>query len=61
MARSINRFLAAADVSEDFRGANTAAKGTTLQVRVGGHGLAVVLLHGFGDTGDMWGAGRRGT
>jgi pimeloyl-ACP methyl ester carboxylesterase len=28
--------------------------GTTLNVRVGGHGPAVVLLHGFGDTGDMW-------
>jgi pimeloyl-ACP methyl ester carboxylesterase len=28
--------------------------GTSLNVRVGGHGPAVVLLHGFGDTGDMW-------
>jgi pimeloyl-ACP methyl ester carboxylesterase len=28
--------------------------GTTLFVRVGGQGPAVVLLHGFGDTGDMW-------
>ncbi|MBS0246805.1 MAG: alpha/beta hydrolase [Proteobacteria bacterium] len=26
----------------------------TLYVRVGGQGPAVVLLHGFGDTGDMW-------
>ena len=31
-----------------------ATNGTTLHVRVGGHGPAVVLLHGFGDTGDMW-------
>jgi pimeloyl-ACP methyl ester carboxylesterase len=30
------------------------ANGTTLYVRFGGHGPAVVLLHGFGDTGDMW-------
>jgi pimeloyl-ACP methyl ester carboxylesterase len=30
------------------------ANGTTLHVRVGGTGPAVVLLHGFGDTGDMW-------
>jgi pimeloyl-ACP methyl ester carboxylesterase len=30
------------------------ANGTTLYVRVGGTGPAVVLLHGFGDTGDMW-------
>ena len=28
--------------------------GTTLHVRVGGTGPAVLLLHGFGDTGDMW-------
>ena len=28
--------------------------GTSLYVRVGGHGPAVILLHGFGDTGDMW-------
>ena len=30
--------------------------GTSLYVRVGGQGPAVVLLHGFGDTGDMWAA-----
>ena len=29
--------------------------GTTLHVRVAGRGPAVVLLHGFGGTGDMWG------
>src|SRR5260221_10800116 len=28
--------------------------GATIHVRVGGQGPAVVLLHGFGDTGDMW-------
>src|SRR4051794_5615879 len=28
--------------------------GGTQYVRVGGKGPAVVLLHGFGDTGDMW-------
>jgi pimeloyl-ACP methyl ester carboxylesterase len=28
--------------------------GTTLYVRVGGSGPAVVLLHGYGETGDMW-------
>src|ERR1700710_1100211 len=31
-----------------------ATNGTSLYVRVGGKGPAVVLLHGFGDTGDMW-------
>src|SRR3954454_22686586 len=28
--------------------------GTTLHVRVGGQGPAVLLLHGYGETGDMW-------
>jgi pimeloyl-ACP methyl ester carboxylesterase len=28
--------------------------GTSLYVRLGGKGPAVLLLHGFGDTGDMW-------
>src|SRR5258708_17221575 len=26
-----------------------------IHVRLGGHGPAVVMLHGFGTTGDMWG------
>ena len=28
--------------------------GVTLHVRIGGHGPAVLLLHGYGETGDMW-------
>jgi pimeloyl-ACP methyl ester carboxylesterase len=28
--------------------------GTSIHVRVGGRGPAVVMLHGFGTTGDMW-------
>jgi len=31
-----------------------ASNGTTIHVRVGGAGPAVVLLHGYGETGDMW-------
>ncbi|MBO9669401.1 MAG: alpha/beta hydrolase [Sphingobium sp.] len=30
------------------------ANGTTLHVRIGGSGPAVVLIHGYGETGDMW-------
>jgi hypothetical protein len=30
------------------------ANGTKLYVRAGGSGPAVVLLHGYGETGDMW-------
>ncbi len=37
-----------------FKSQDIAANGTTLHVRVGGKGPAVVLLHGFGETGDMW-------
>ncbi|QAY94312.1 alpha/beta fold hydrolase [Pseudomonas sp. ACM7] len=37
-----------------FRVQDIPVEGVTLHVRVGGKGPAVVLLHGFGDTGDMW-------
>jgi len=38
----------------NFRTQEIQADGATIHVRVGGQGPAVVLLHGFGDTGDMW-------
>jgi pimeloyl-ACP methyl ester carboxylesterase len=37
-----------------FKTQDIQTNGTTLHVRVGGSGPAVVLLHGFGDSGDMW-------
>jgi pimeloyl-ACP methyl ester carboxylesterase len=37
-----------------FRQQDIATDGATIHVRIGGHGPAVVLLHGFGDSGDMW-------
>ena len=37
-----------------FQTKTVQTNGTSLYVRVGGKGPAVVLLHGFGDTGDMW-------
>jgi len=37
-----------------FKIQEIATNGTTLHVRVGGSGPAVVLLHGYGETGDMW-------
>jgi pimeloyl-ACP methyl ester carboxylesterase len=37
-----------------FRTQEIQTDGATIHVRVGGKGPAVVLLHGFGDTGDMW-------
>lgn len=33
---------------------DVAAPGATIHVRTGGSGPAVVLLHGYGETGDMW-------
>jgi pimeloyl-ACP methyl ester carboxylesterase len=37
-----------------FRAQDIKTEGATIHVRVGGHGPGVVLIHGFGDTGDMW-------
>jgi pimeloyl-ACP methyl ester carboxylesterase len=37
-----------------FRTELVATNGTNLFVRVGGRGPAVVMLHGYGETGDMW-------
>lgn len=37
-----------------FRTQEIQTEGATIHVRVGGQGPAVVLIHGFGDTGDMW-------
>jgi len=38
----------------DFSVRQVTTNGATLYVRVGGHGPAVVMLHGFGETGDTW-------
>ena len=37
-----------------FHHQRMATNGTTLHVRIGGTGRAVILLHGYGETGDMW-------
>ncbi len=51
---SIAPAAAYGEFPQGFIDKEIATNGTTLHVRVGGHGAAVVLLHGFGDTGDMW-------
>ena len=38
----------------DFHTSQVVSGDATINVRVGGHGPAVVLIHGFGETGDMW-------
>ncbi|HEX8056263.1 MAG TPA: alpha/beta hydrolase [Novosphingobium sp.] len=42
------------DFPAGFRVQDIPSNGTTIHVRVGGKGPAVVLIHGYGDTGDMW-------
>ncbi|KQO83550.1 alpha/beta hydrolase [Rhizobium sp. Leaf262] len=39
---------------DSFRTEEVSTNGTTLHVRIGGKGPAVLLVHGYGDTGDMW-------
>ena len=42
------------DYPAAFAARDLPVNGTTLHVRSAGTGPAVVLLHGFGETGDMW-------
>jgi pimeloyl-ACP methyl ester carboxylesterase len=39
---------------DSFRNQEVRTDGAIIHVRVGGQGPAVVLLHGYGETGDMW-------
>jgi pimeloyl-ACP methyl ester carboxylesterase len=39
---------------QSFKTLDVATADGTIHVRVGGSGPAVLLIHGFGDTGDMW-------
>lgn len=59
-AVSVGLFLSASAVAAiqpfpaSFGTENVITNVTQIYVRVGGAGPAVVLLHGFGETGDMW-------
>jgi pimeloyl-ACP methyl ester carboxylesterase len=46
--------LAVEPYPSDFRTIEIENEDATIYVRVGGAGPAVVMLHGFGETGDMW-------
>lgn len=56
----IGLFVAAPATAEvepfpsSFEIRDVAVDGATIHTRIGGRGPVVVLLHGFGDTGDMW-------
>jgi pimeloyl-ACP methyl ester carboxylesterase len=56
MARRIKRAARPSSLTfpKTFRTRQIGANGTKLYVRVGGLGPAVLLLHGYGETGDMW-------
>jgi pimeloyl-ACP methyl ester carboxylesterase len=56
MTRQIKRTARASTLTypKTFRARQIATNGTKLYVRVGGSGPTVVLLHGYGETGDMW-------
>jgi pimeloyl-ACP methyl ester carboxylesterase len=55
----VTSFIAASSLAVEpfpssFHAQEIKTNGTTLHVRIGGQGPAVIMLHGFGDTGDMW-------
>ncbi|HVZ00855.1 MAG TPA: alpha/beta hydrolase [Dongiaceae bacterium] len=51
---TVSQAVAVEPFPKSFKTREIATNGTTLHVRIGGTGPAVVLLHGFADTGDMW-------
>ena len=50
----MKRSYAIKSFPKNFRIQKVKVDGATIHVRAGGKGPAVVMLHGFGDTGDMW-------
>jgi pimeloyl-ACP methyl ester carboxylesterase len=57
LAILVTAFSAIAEVQpfpRGFRTEDIATDGATIHLRIGGKGPAVVMLHGFGDSGDMW-------
>src|SRR5580765_8491988 len=54
MLSTLSAHAAPAPFPAEFRSSQVMSADATINVRVGGHGPAVVLIHGFGETGDMW-------
>lgn len=54
MASTLSAHAQPKPYPSSFKIESVPADGVNLHVRVGGTGPAVVLIHGFGDTGDMW-------
>ena len=51
---SNNAWAVELDFPATFKIEEIKTNGTTIHVRSGGKGTAVILIHGYGDTGDMW-------
>jgi pimeloyl-ACP methyl ester carboxylesterase len=51
---SNNAWAVELDFPATFKTEEIKTNGTTIHVRSGGKGTAVILIHGYGDTGDMW-------
>ncbi|HTJ64193.1 MAG TPA: alpha/beta hydrolase [Alphaproteobacteria bacterium] len=54
LAMGLPAFADVKPYPSSFKIEDIQAGDATIHVRVGGKGPAVVLIHGFGDTGDMW-------
>ena len=54
LSASLSAVAAPVPYPASFKTQEIQAGDATIHVRVGGSGPAVVLIHGFGDTGDMW-------
>jgi len=52
--QSIPAWAAGFSFSSGFKTQTITTNGARIHVRVGGKGPAVVMLHGYGETGDMW-------
>jgi pimeloyl-ACP methyl ester carboxylesterase len=56
LAAPVTSFASDANFAPGFSEHTMNAGGRTIYYRIGGSGPAVLLLHGYGDTGDMWSA-----
>ena len=54
LRRALEVIMEAFSFPPEFRTTNVPTNGTSIYVRTGGAGPTVVLLHGYGETGDMW-------
>jgi pimeloyl-ACP methyl ester carboxylesterase len=54
LATSATTLASAGSFAPGFSEHTATAGGRTIHYRIGGKGSAVLLLHGYGDTGEMW-------